>query len=95
MPSSCADALSHPLRARGKAERTIDDYLYSLNGFVEFLGERSLTTAKADDFVAYQIEIAARGKSDSSVRVATYPAGLPGARAGTSRREAREAVASA
>lgn len=60
------------LRARGRAERTIDNYLYSLNGFVEFLGERSLRVAKADDILAYQIEIAARGKSDSSVRVATY-----------------------
>lgn len=60
------------LRARGRADGTIDNYLCSLSGFVEFLGERSLTTATSDDIVAYQIEIAARNKSDSSVRVATY-----------------------
>jgi site-specific recombinase XerD len=60
------------LRAGGKSERTIDNYLYSLRGFVQFLGERPLASASADDIVAYQIELAARGKSDSSVRVATY-----------------------
>lgn len=60
------------LRARGNSERTIDNYHGALKGFVEFLGERPLTSANADDIVAYQIEIAARGKSDSSVRVATY-----------------------
>lgn len=60
------------LRARGNSERTIDNYHGALKGFVEFLGERPLTSARADDIVAYQIEIAARGKSDSSVRVATY-----------------------
>jgi len=30
------------LRARGNAERTLDNYLYALKGFVNFLGERSL-----------------------------------------------------
>jgi len=60
------------LRANGCSERTIDNYLYSLNGFVKFLGERPLTGASAEDIVAYQVQIAARGKSDSSVRVATY-----------------------
>jgi site-specific recombinase XerD len=60
------------LRANGCSERTIDNYLYSLNGFVKFLGERPLTSASSDDIVAYQVEIAARGRSDSSVRVATY-----------------------
>jgi site-specific recombinase XerD len=43
-----------------------------LNGFVKFLGERPLAGASAEDIVAYQVQIAARGKSDSSVRVATY-----------------------
>jgi integrase/recombinase XerD len=60
------------LRANGCSERTIDNYLYSLNGFVKFLGERPLTSASADDILAYQVGIAACGKSDSSVRVATY-----------------------
>jgi integrase/recombinase XerD len=60
------------LRANGRSERTIDNYLYSLNGFVKFLAERPLTGASAEDIVAYQVQIAAGGKSDSSVRVATY-----------------------
>jgi len=60
------------LRADGCSERTIDNYLYALKGFTRFLGERPLTSASADDIVAYQVEIAAGGKSDSSVRVATY-----------------------
>ena len=60
------------LRANGCSERTIDNYLYSLKGFTHFLGDRSLTSASADDIVAYQVAIAAGGKSDSSVRVATY-----------------------
>jgi site-specific recombinase XerD len=60
------------LRANGCSERTIDNYLYSLKGFTRFLGERPLTSASADDIVAYQVQIAACGKSDSSMRVATY-----------------------
>jgi len=60
------------LRARGNAERTIDNYLYAVKGFAEFLGETGLGSASADDIVAYQIEIAASGRSDSCVRVATY-----------------------
>ena len=61
------------LRARGNAERTIDNYLYALRGFAQFLGERPLASATADDIIAYQSAIkAARGESDSSVRVATY-----------------------
>ena len=60
------------MRANGCSERTIDNYLYSLNGFMQFLGERPLTSASAEDIVAYQVQIAARGRSDSSVRVATY-----------------------
>jgi integrase/recombinase XerD len=60
------------LRANGCSERTIDNYLYALKGFTRFLGERPLTSASADDIVAYQVQIAAGGRSDSSVRVATY-----------------------
>jgi site-specific recombinase XerD len=60
------------LRANGCSERTIDNYLYALKGFTRFLGERPLTSASADDIVAYQVQIAAAGRSDSSVRVATY-----------------------
>ena len=60
------------LRARGNSGRTIENYLYSLKGFTAFLGERPLTAASADDIVAYQVAIAASGRSDSCVRVATY-----------------------
>jgi len=60
------------LRATGCSERTIDNYLYALKGFTHFLDERPLSSASADDIVAYQVQIAACGKSDSSVRVATY-----------------------
>jgi site-specific recombinase XerD len=60
------------LRANGCSERTIDNYLYSLKGFCRFLGERSLTQARTEDIVAYQVDVAARGLSDSAVRVATY-----------------------
>lgn len=60
------------LRANGCSERTIDNYLYSLKGFTRFLGERPLGDATADDIVAYQVDVAARGLSDSVVRVATY-----------------------
>ena len=60
------------LRARGNADSTIDNYLYSVKGLAQFLGERGLKSADADDIVAYQIAIAASGRSDSCVRVATY-----------------------
>ena len=60
------------MRANGCSERTIDNYLYALKGFTRFLGERPLASASADDIVAYQVQIAATGRSDSSVRVATY-----------------------
>ena len=60
------------LRVRGNAKRTIDNYLYAVKGFAQFLGERGLRGASPDDIVAYQIEIAASGRSDSCVRVATY-----------------------
>jgi site-specific recombinase XerD len=60
------------LRVGGKSERTIDNYLYSLKGFVAFLGERPLVSATAADIVAHQSAIKASGRSDSCVRVATY-----------------------
>jgi site-specific recombinase XerD len=60
------------LRANGCSDRTIDNYLYALKGFTRFLGERSLSATTADDIIAYQVDVAARGLSDSSVRVATY-----------------------
>ena len=60
------------LRARGNAESTIDNYVYSLKGLAQFLGERGLESANADDIVAYQMAIAASGRSHSCVRVATY-----------------------
>ncbi len=60
------------LRANGCSDRTIDNYLYALKGFTRFRGERPLSEATADDIIAYQVDVAARGLSDSSVRVATY-----------------------
>lgn len=60
------------LLAEGRSERTIENYQYALKGFSRFLGERSVETATADDIIAYQVHIATRGFSDSSVRVATY-----------------------
>jgi site-specific recombinase XerD len=61
-----------PVRRSGCSERTIDNYLYALKGFTRFLGQRTLTAATADDILAYQVDVAARGLSDSAVRVATY-----------------------
>ena len=58
------------LRANGCSDRTIDNYLYDLKGFTRFRGERPLSEATADDIIAYQVDVAARGLSDSSVRVA-------------------------
>ena len=60
------------LLAEGRSERTITNYLYSLKGFSRFLGERRLEEATAADIIAYQVDVAARGLSDSVVRVATY-----------------------
>ena len=60
------------LLAEGRSERTIDNYQYALRGFSRFLGDRSLEEATADDIIAYQVDVAARGLSDSAVRVATY-----------------------
>ena len=60
------------LRANGLAKRSIDNYTYSLKGFVRFLEERPLESATPEDIIAYQIQIASQGGSDSSIRVATY-----------------------
>lgn len=60
------------LRAAGRSERTIDNYLYSLKGFDRFLGERPLGEATPQDILGYQVDVAARGLSDSTIRVATY-----------------------
>src|SRR3970040_13559 len=63
---------SRSVRANGCSDRTIDNYPYALNGFTRFLGERPLSETTADDIIAYQVDVAARGLSDSTVRVATY-----------------------
>ncbi len=60
------------LLAEGRSERTIENYRYALAGFSRFLGERGLTEATFEDIIAYQVAVAARGFSDSSVRVTTY-----------------------
>jgi site-specific recombinase XerD len=60
------------LRAAGRSERTIDNYLYSLKGFDRFLGERPLREATPRDIIGYQVDVAGRGLSDSTIRVATY-----------------------
>jgi len=60
------------LRVRGNAERTIANYIYAVRGFAQFLGERPLASARADDIIAHQSAIKASGRSDSCVRVATY-----------------------
>ena len=60
------------LLAEGRSKRTITNYLYALKGFARFLGDRPLTDATANDILAYQVDIGARGFSDSSGRVATY-----------------------
>jgi site-specific recombinase XerD len=75
MESGTASLLRHYgdiLRANGLAKRSIDNYLYSLKGFVRFLADRRLETATPEDIVAYQIQIASGGGSDSRIRVATY-----------------------
>jgi len=60
------------LSVRGNSEGTIDNYIYAVKGFAQFLGERGLASATADDIVAHQSAIKASGRSDSCVRVATY-----------------------
>jgi integrase/recombinase XerD len=60
------------LRAERRSPRTIVNYEYAVRGFGRFLGDRCITTATCADIIAYQAQVAANGKSDSSVRVATY-----------------------
>lgn len=60
------------LLAEGRSPRTIQNYQYVIEGFARFLGERPLEQATAEDIFAYQVHVAERGLSDSSVRVATY-----------------------
>lgn len=66
------DRYSEYLRAERRSPRTIVNYEYVLKGFAQFLGDRPVAAATCADIVAYQAHVAARGKSDSSVRVATY-----------------------
>jgi len=63
---------SEYLRAERRSPRTIVNYEYVLKGFAQFLGHRPVAAATWADIIAYQAHVAARGKSDSSVRVATY-----------------------
>jgi len=65
-------ALCRLLLVEGRSERTIKSYQYVLEGFSRFLGDRPLVEATAEDILAYQVDVAARGLSDSCVRVATY-----------------------
>jgi site-specific recombinase XerD len=60
------------LRAASRAERTIGSYLGALRQFDEFLGERTLEGASAEDVRRYLTHLAERGKSDSTIHVATY-----------------------
>jgi len=65
-------AFADLLRLRSCGERTITSYLYAVKGFTHFLEPRPLREATVDDIIAYQVQISARGRSDSTVRVATY-----------------------
>lgn len=60
------------LVAERRSARTITNYQYAVKGFARFLGERSIADATCADIIAYQAHVAAKGQSDSSVRVATY-----------------------
>jgi integrase/recombinase XerD len=60
------------LRAERRSPRTIANYRYVVEGFARFLGDRPVSSASWGDIVAYQAHVAEKGKSDSSVRVATY-----------------------
>lgn len=59
------------LRAERRSPRTIANYRYVVEGFARFLGDRPVSSASWGDIVAYQAHVAEKGKSDSSVRVAT------------------------
>ena len=60
------------LRAAGRSDRTIENYLYSLQGFSRYLAPRTLSQATVDDIIGYQVDLSVRGRGDSTVRVATY-----------------------
>lgn len=60
------------LQVESRSPRTIQSYLAALKGFRQFLGDRDLVDASADDVIDYQLDLAKRGYSDSTVRVATY-----------------------
>jgi site-specific recombinase XerD len=60
------------LRAASRSDRTIENYLYSVVGFSSYLAPRPLADATVDDIIGYQVDLAARGRGDSTVRVASY-----------------------
>jgi integrase/recombinase XerD len=60
------------LRAGSRAERTIDSYLGTLKQFDDFLAEQPLATSSAEDVTKYLTHLAEKGKSDSTIHVATY-----------------------
>lgn len=66
------DRYAEYLRAERRSPRTIVNYQYAVKGFGQFLGDRGIAVATCADIIAYQAHVAAKGKSDSSVRVATY-----------------------
>lgn len=66
------DRYAEYLSAERRSPRTITNYRYVIKGFAQFLGGRCITAATCGDIVSYQAHVAAKGKSDSSVRVATY-----------------------
>jgi site-specific recombinase XerD len=66
------DRYAEYLVAERRSPRTIVNYGYAIRGFARFLADRSITAATCADIVSYPAHVAAKGKSDSSVRVATY-----------------------
>ena len=66
------DRYAEYLRAERRSPRTITNYQYAIKGFAQFLGGRGVTDATCADIISYQAHVAANGRSDSSVRVATY-----------------------
>jgi integrase/recombinase XerD len=60
------------LRAASRAERTIDSYLGTLKQFDDFLAESPLAGSSAEDVRKYLIHLAEKGRSDSTIHVATY-----------------------
>ena len=66
------DRYAEYLRAERRSPRTITNYQYAIKGFAQFLGGRGVADATCADIISYQAHVAANGRSDSSVRVATY-----------------------